>query len=118
MYKSQSYGCITKCPNRNCRAVFFKDSFKGYLPKDCLSVYAVLRCPVCRDCFLRAQMINMIHDYVESLPVREIIPNRITIFTNEDQETFRQELFSDDNPLWNLYDGFIPGASTLPEDTV
>ena len=117
MFKSVVYGQPTKCVNRNCRALFYRDSHKGYLPKSELEIYAVLRCPVCRDTFMVSQMINMVHEYKESLPVREIHPNKITIFTTEDQKTFRNELFKEDNPLFNLYDGYYPGAADLPPDS-
>jgi hypothetical protein len=63
-------------------------------------------------------MINMIHEYVESLPEREETHNSITIFSLKDQESFRKELFEDDNPLWNLYDGFVPQNVVLPPDAV
>ena len=116
MFKSVVFGQPNKCPNRNCRAVFYKDCHKGWLPKTELEVYAVMRCFSCRDTFLVAQMINMVHDYKEDLPEREIQKNVIKIFTNEDQETFRKELFADDNPLWILYDGYYPGATENPGD--
>jgi hypothetical protein len=60
----------------------------------------------------------MVHEYKETLPERDFVQNKIAIFTNEDQETFRKELFADDNPLWNLYDGYVPGATEPPPDTV
>ena len=118
MFRSAIYGQPTKCPNRNCRAVFYKDCHKGWLPKSELEVYSVLRCTVCRDTFMVSQMINMVHEYKETLPEREVKINKISIFTNEDQEHFRKELFADDNPLWNLHDGYYHGAANPPEESV
>lgn len=115
MFRSVILGSPTKCPNRNCRSLFYKDSHKGWLPKSELEVYAVMRCPACRDTFLVSQMINMVHEYKENLPEREIPKNKIKIFTKDDQLVFREELFSDENPLNNLYDGYYPGAPSSPE---
>ncbi len=115
MFRSLVFGQPTKCPNRNCKALFYKDSHKGWLPKSELEIFAVMRCGTCRDTFLVAQMINMVHEYKESLPTRGIEKNKITIFTEDDQLAFRKELFADENPLWSLYDGFCPGATDNPE---
>ena len=116
MFKSVVFGMPSKCPNRNCHAIFYKDCHKGWLPKSELEIFAIMRCSACRDTFAIAQMIHMVHEYKQNLPEREVVKNQITIFTEKDQETFRKELFSDDNPLWNLYDGYFPGALDLPED--
>ena len=118
MFKSSVVGAPQKCPNRHCRSIFYKDSHKGWLPKSELEVYAVMRCASCRDTFMVIQMINMVHEYKENLPERKVEKNKITIFSNEDQESFRTELFSDDNPLSLLYDGYFPGASEPPDETV
>ena len=118
MFKSSVLGAPTKCPNRNCRSLFYKDSHKGWLPKSELEVYAVMRCPSCRDTFMVVQMINMVHDYKDSLPERVLPKNSAIVFTNKDQESFRTELFSDDNPLTLLYDGYYPGASDPPDEDV
>jgi hypothetical protein len=118
MYKSSVFGMPLKCPNRQCRAEFFKDSHKGWLPKSELEIYAVMRCPSCRDTFMVSQMLNMVHEYKESLPEREIIKNKKTIFSDSDKEFFRTELFADDNPLTTLFDGYYPGASEPPDENV
>ena len=118
MFKSSVVGAPTKCPNRHCRSIFFKDSHKGWLPKSELEVYAVMRCPSCRDTFMVSQMINMVHEYKENLPERKKEKNKITVFSTEDQNSFRAELFSDDNPLSTLYDGYYPGATDVPDDDV
>lgn len=116
MFNSVIVGFPKKCPNRNCRAEFFQDSHKGFLPKTEIEVYAVMRCPVCRDTFAIVQMLNMVYDYKASLPTRTLPKNKITVFNNEDNETFRSELYSDDNPLWNLYDGYYPGSTETPDN--
>jgi hypothetical protein len=118
MFRSSVLGAPTKCPNRNCRSLFYKDSHKGWLPKSELEVYAVMRCPSCRDTFMVSQMINMVHEYKENLPERKLDKNQVTIFSSKDQENFRTELFSDDNPLATLYDGYFPGASEPPDENV
>ncbi len=116
MYRSIIYGDVKKCPNRNCRATFYRDSHKGWLPKSELEVYAVMRCPVCRDTFCVVQMIGMVHDYKESLPERALPRQQITVFSHEDQAAFRHELYAIDNPLFGLYDGYYPGAADVPDD--
>lgn len=116
MFRTVVFGQPSKCPNRNCKAVFYKDSHKGWLPKSELEVYAVMRCPACRDTFVIAQMLNQVHSYKEGLPERVVTNNKINIFTDNDQQVFRQELFSEDNPLWNLYDGFFPGSTDNPQN--
>ena len=116
MYRSAVFGAPSKCPNRNCRAIFYRDSHKGWLPKSELEVYAVMRCPTCRDTFCVTQMINMVHEYKQSLPTRDLPQNKIKLFNTNDQGNFREELFSDDNPLTSLYDGYYPGATDLPNE--
>lgn len=116
MYRSAVFGAPNKCPNRTCRSVFYKDCHKGWLPKSELEIYAVMRCPACRDTFCVTQMINMVHEYKQNLPIREISHPKINIFDTKDQGYFREELFSSDNPLMNLYDGYFPGASDPPDD--
>lgn len=118
MFRSNVYGLPLKCPNRNCRAEFFRDSHKGWLPKSELEVYTVMRCPACRDTFMISQMIHMVHEYKESLPERKLTKNKVEIFTPKDQESFRTELFSDDNPLTQLFDGYYPGAAEPPDEDV
>jgi hypothetical protein len=115
MYRSVIFGQPTKCPNRNCRAIFYKDCHKGWLPKSELEVFAIMKCYVCRDVFMVSQMISMVHDYKQGLPEREVIPNKIKVFTDFDHENFRKELYSDSNPLFNLYDGYYPGATDSPD---
>jgi hypothetical protein len=117
MFNSVVVGAPRKCPNRSCRAEFFQDSHKGFLPKSELEAYAVMRCPVCRDQFMVIQMLNMVYDYKASLPTRVLPKNEITIFSNEDGDHFRTELYADDNPLWHLYDGYFPGSTNNPIDT-
>jgi hypothetical protein len=116
MFRSAVYGQPTRCVNRNCRAIFYRDCHKGWLPKSELEVYTIMKCHVCRDVFMVSQMINMVHEYKETLPEREPTPNEITIFGDLDKEAFRKELYSDDNPLFNLFDGYFPGATDNPED--
>ena len=50
------------------------------------------------------------------LPKRKRVPNQITIFTESDQENFRKELYSSENPLWILYDGQYPGSANILHD--
>jgi len=111
MFKSVIFGAPMKCPNRTCRADFWQDCHLGWLPKSELEVYAIMKCTICRDRFMVAQMVNMVHDYKASLPMRDLPKNQITIFNTKDQEAFRKELYQDDNPLFNLYDGYYPGAT-------
>lgn len=116
MFNSVIVGYPKKCPNRNCRAEFYQDSHKGFLPKTEIETFVVMRCPVCRDTFTIIQMLNMVYDYKASLPTRVLPPNKISIFNNEDGEIFRTELYADDNPLWNLYDGYYPGSTNNPHN--
>ena len=116
MFKSVIFGAPKNCPNRNCRAKFYRDSHKGYLPKSELEVYTIMRCPVCRDTFMVTQMLHMVHDYKLDLPERTLPKNKVEIFTTDDQEEFRRQLYEDDNPLNNLYNGYVPGSTDTPKD--
>jgi hypothetical protein len=60
----------------------------------------------------------MAYEYLESLPERETKLNEITIFTDDDQNTFRKELYADDNPLWILYDSISTPNSIPPDENV
>jgi hypothetical protein len=64
------------------------------------------------------QMLNMVHEYRDNLPERTVVKNQVTIFNDGDQESFRTELFSDDNPLTTLFDGYYPGAADIPDENV
>lgn len=116
MFKSTVFGQPSRCPNRNCRTVFYLDSHLGWLPKSELEIFAVMRCSGCRDTFLVSQMLHQVHEYKEMLPKRKRVPNQITIFTESDQENFRKELYSSENPLWILYDGQYPGSANILHD--
>ena len=52
MFRSVIFCEPRKCPNRNCKAIFYKDSHKGWLPKSEIEIFAIMRCPVCKDTFI------------------------------------------------------------------
>jgi hypothetical protein len=101
------YGSPKKCLNRNCKALFDKDSHLGYLQKSDTEVFAVLRCHKCKDTFLVCQMFNMVWDYYEELPASQKREKEITDFpiTQEEIENVRWKLDTDNSVLSSVRNG-------------
>lgn len=109
-------GTPRKCINRRCDGVFTKESHLGYLPKSELEVYAVMRCPKCRDTFLVNQGMHMAYDYYEKLPRDPLHAKRngqpITI---EEMRQVNQRLNSDSKVLKSLFEGQEPPGDLRDE---
>ena len=98
MVSQSIFGMPRRCLNRNCRAVFYKESHLGWQPKSEMEIYAIMRCPSCRDTFMVVQTMSMGHDYYQRLgndPMRRPI-------SKKEVERARQRLALDPNPLSTL----------------
>lgn len=86
-------GMPRKCLNRICDGIFTRGSHLGYLMHSELDVFAVMRCPSCRDTFMINQPISMAHEYYERLPKnnKEAVKNGQPI-TVEEMRNFRKKL--------------------------
>jgi hypothetical protein len=103
-------GTPRKCLNRNCTGVFTKESHLGYLPKSELEVYAVMRCPKCRDTFMVNQGMHMAHEYYERLPRDPLHAKRNGLpITIEEMRQVNQKLNSDPKALKSLFEADAPG---------
>lgn len=117
MYRQSIYGMPTKCLNRSCKHVFYKNSHLGWTPKSETEVYVVMRCPKCKDTFLISQMINMVYEYLGNLPEdpsKKIITKLGPITANEIGKI--KEYLHDPGILQSLNDGSKPGASIFPTE--
>ena len=103
------------CLNRNCKSQFSKTSHLGWLPKSEVEVYAIMRCPKCKDTFAVVQLISMAHDYKASLPTDENSKSATGPITKKETLNFRKKLENKD-ALKELYEGYNPGGTVLPED--
>lgn len=103
------------CLNRNCKAQFTKASHLGWLPKSEVEVHAIMRCPKCKDTFAVVQLISMAHDYKASLPTDENSKSATGPITKKETLNFRKKLENKD-ALKELYEGYKPGGTVLPED--
>ena len=103
------------CLNRNCKSQFSKTSHLGWLPKSEVEVYAIMRCPKCKDTFAVVQLISMAHDYKTSLPTDENSKSATGPITKKETLNFRKKLENKD-ALKELYEGYKPGGTVLPED--
>ena len=79
------------CLNRNCKTQFTKSSHLGWLPKSEVEVYAIMRCPKCKDTFAVVQLISMAHDYRNDLPADQTKISKEKIISIV--ENFRPEVF-------------------------
>ena len=103
------------CLNRNCKHPFYKESHLGWMPKSEVEVYAIMRCPKCKDTFAVVQLISMAENYRAALPKDQSqIPSPSPISKNE-VVTMRKKLDNKDS-LKTLLEGFKPGGSVLPDD--
>jgi hypothetical protein len=115
MFHQTIVGKPKHCLNRNCKTPFFKESHLGWLPKSEVEVYAIMRCPKCKDTFAVVQLISMAHDYKSALPRdNSQLPLSGPISKNE-LSTFKKKLESKDS-LKSLLEGYKPGGSILSDD--
>jgi len=116
MFNQVIFGMPKRCANRNCRHPFYQESHLGWLPKNEVEAFAIMRCPKCKDTFKVTQMLSMVHGYKENLPRDPRIVKLESPITTKEIEKMRKKLETG-NPLKTLYPGYKPGASNqLPED--
>ena len=89
MFNQQISGKHKRCPNRMCKAAFFKDSFCGYQPKSSTSVEIIMQCPKCGDVFAITQEILIVQEYMSELPCR---PRKTTPITAEEHIKIKQTM--------------------------
>lgn len=96
-------GKPNKCCNRTCKAKFFKDSFRGYMPKTPTEVYTIMQCPACKDQFAILQFVSMAKDYISELPQRPKT-NKLNVkeITIDEVASIKKTLDGDENILTSL----------------
>ena len=103
------------CLNRNCKHPFYKESHLGWMPKSEVEVYAIMRCPKCKDTFAVVQLISMAEGYRSALPKDQTqIPPTAPISKNE-VLSIRKKLDGKDS-LKTLLEGYKPGGTVLPDE--
>jgi hypothetical protein len=85
------------------------------LPKSEVEVYAIMRCPKCKDTFAVVQLISMAHEYRNDLPSDQTKISKGGPITKSETLSFRKKLENKD-ALKELFEGYKPGGSVLPED--
>ena len=70
MFNQQISGKHKRCPNRLCKANFFKESFRGHQPRTATSIDVIMQCPACGDTFAITQEIVIVSEYMNELPSR------------------------------------------------
>ena len=68
MFNQIIIGKPKKCPNRMCRAPFFKDAFQGYMLSSEMEVLCIMKCEACGDQFAIRQPISIVQEYLTELP--------------------------------------------------
>ena len=113
MFKQTIVGTPLQCINRTCKASFYRESHLGYYPKNEVEVYAILKCPKCKDTFAVRQTYSMVFDYKNALPKNvTATPSPIT---KTEMVNFRKKLEQKDS-LKNLYEGLKPNGSVIEDD--
>jgi hypothetical protein len=85
------------------------------MPKSEVEVYAIMRCPKCKDTFAVVQLISMAEGYRSALPKDQTqIPPTAPITKNE-VLNIRKKLDGKDS-LKTLLEGYKPGGTVLPDE--
>lgn len=117
MFKQTIYGAPKQCLNRNCKALFYRESHLGYYPKCEKEIYAVMKCPKCKDTFAVVQPVSLVHEYKSNLPLDpKKIAKRVPISQTEIDNMSKRLSDPNYNPLTSLYEGSVPGASDIPSE--
>jgi phage FluMu protein Com len=117
MFKQTIVGAPLQCLNRTCKASFYRESHLGYYPKNEVEVYAVVKCPKCKDTFAIVQPVSIVHEYKNKLPKEPKKNLKLNPITQKEIDNFSRKMADVTvNPLSSLYEGLVPGASDLPED--
>lgn len=101
-----------RCPNRLCRAEFTQQCHGGYLPNDCFTVWAVMKCHVCRDTFMIRQNKSDAWEYHKMLPHDPNSAKRGSRPINRNDIRDARRALERDNVLAELYErknGLPPG---------
>jgi hypothetical protein len=81
-----------------------------------MEVYAIMKCPKCKDTFAIVQPVSIVHEYRDKLPKDPKKTAKRTPITQKELETMSKKLQDDNfNPLASLYDGRVIG-SDIPEE--
>ena len=116
MFKQTIVGTPMQCINRTCKAAFYRESHLGYYPKNEIEVYAIMKCPKCKDTFAIVQPVSIVHEDRDKLPKDPKKTAKRTPITQKELETMSKKLQDDNfNPLASLFDGRVIG-SDLPEE--
>lgn len=117
MFKQTIVGAPLQCLNRTCKASFYRESHLGYYPKNEVEVYAVVKCPKCKDTFAIVQPVSIVHEYKNKLPKEPKKNMKLSPITQKEIDNFSRKMADISvNPLSSLYEGLVPGASDLPDD--
>lgn len=108
MFNQQISGKIKRCPNRLCKAKFFKESFCGCQPKTPTSVEIIMQCPACGDTFAITQEILIIREYMDELPSKpRSNKTNESLITIDEQSKFKKAM-EEKNILASLFeDGIV-----------
>lgn len=113
MFRQIIFGMPMHCINRICKAPFHKQSLLGYRAKSEVEIIAVMECPRCKDRIYVNQLVSMVSEYVNKLPidpVKVVRPNNL--ITRTEIERISKRLANDKiNPLASLYSGPRPPGS-------
>ena len=116
MFHQTIVGKPKHCLNRNCKTPFTKHSHLGWLPKSEVEVYAIMRCPKCKDTFAVVQSVSIVHEYKDKLPKDPKKLAKRTPITQKELDVLSKKLNDEEfNPLSTLYEGRVLG-SELPKD--
>lgn len=116
MFKQTIVGTPLQCINRTCKASFYRESHLGYYPKNEVEVYAILKCPKCKDTFAVVQSVSIVHEYKDKLPKDPKKLAKRTPITQKELDVLSKKLNDEEfNPLSTLYEGRVLG-SELPKD--
>ena len=100
MFKQTIVGTPMQCINRTCKAAFYRESHLGYYPKNEMEVYAIMKCPKCKDTFAIVQPVSIVHEYRDKLPKDPKKTAKRTPITQKELETMSKKLQDDNfNPL-------------------
>jgi len=117
MFKQTIVGTPLQCINRTCKASFYRESHLGYYPKNEVEVYAIMKCPKCKDTFAIVQSVSIVHEYKDKLPKDPKKLAKRTPITQKEIDVLNKKLNDEEfNPLSTLYEGRLQGSELPKED--
>ena len=110
MFTQSIFGNTPNCPNRLCGQKFYKESHLGWTWKNETQVFAVMRCPKCRDTFMIGQMASQAKSYFNRLQNDpEFSKKKIAdVITSSEITEFHDKMEKDPNPLKSLLESPKP----------